>query len=225
MEIYRILFVVFFIVSIFVMTIFITVSSFLYERNNSKKYNFLNGFMFEINNFRRYNKQSWLSLTCLILIMLLFISPSIFFILYGKGSLVYQIILILFSVISSGSMFALFFIKLSNYKLHIAFNSVFAISNLISIVLSTFFLGSGDTYGFIYSSEFSKVLIVILGIIFVILEALLMLNPTYKNWDRMVKVDASIYSRPKYCYLSILEWGSVIIYLLSLSLPLISLFA
>lgn len=225
MEIYRILYVVFFIVAIVIMTMFITISSFLYERNNSKKYNFLNNFMFEINNFRRYNKQSWLSLTGLILVMLLFIAPSIFFVLYGKGSLIYQIVLIVFSTISSVSMFALFFIKLSNYKLHIAFNSVFAISNLISIVLSTFFLGNGEVYGFIYSSQFSSTLIIVLGIIFIILEALLMLNPTYKNWDRMIKVDASIYARPKYCYLSILEWGSVIIYLLSLTLPLIALFA
>ena len=221
---YRILFIAFFALAVIVHMVYLTVSYFLYQRNNSKAYNFLNNFMFEINNFRRYQKQSWLSLTVLILIGLLYIAPSVFFLLNNRGSLVYQIMFIVMSTISSGSMIALYFIKLSNYKLHIAFNSVFTISNIIFLVLSILFLGSGESFGFIYNNDSTKILIIILGIVFIVFQAILMLNPTYKSWDRMVKVDAT-YSRPKYCYLSILEWGSVIIFTINFILPIIALFA
>ena len=37
-----------------------------------------------------------------------------------------------------------------------------------------------------------------------------MLNKNYKNWFKMVKVDAETYNRPKYCYLAILEWGTLL---------------
>ncbi len=221
---YRYLFVIFFIVAILVHVVYLAVSYFIYQRNNSKVYNFFNNFMFELNNFRRYQKQSWISLSVLVLIGLLYISPSIFFLLNGKGSLVYQIMFIVMSTISVTSLLALFFIKLSNYKLHLAFDVVFAMSNLIFGVLSIIFLGSGESFGFIYNESSTKILIIVFGVIFAVLQAIIMLNPTYKTWDKMVKVDAT-YSRPKYCYLSILEWGSFIIFVLNFILPCIALFA
>jgi len=46
------------------------------------------------------------------------------------------------------------------------------------------------------------------------------MNPTYKNWSKMVKMNAEIYSRPQHCYLAIIEWGSFLSYLASF-IPLI----
>ena len=55
----------------------------------------------------------------------------------------------------------------------------------------------------------------VVSIILLIFEFILMLNPKYKNWFKMVKVDAETYNRPKFCYLAILEWGTLLNLILS----------
>ena len=54
----------------------------------------------------------------------------------------------------------------------------------------------------------------------IIFMIVLICNPSYKSWAKLVKVDAQTYNRPKYNYLAILEWGSFIVHLVSY-IPLI----
>ena len=65
-----------------------------------------------------------------------------------------------------------------------------------------------------------KIVVIVVILLLVIFELILMFNKTYKNWAKMVKMDAELISRPKYCYLPMLEWGNFLIYILSF-IPLI----
>ena len=70
-----------------------------------------------------------------------------------------------------------------------------------------------------------SILSLILGIVFVIVELALMLNPSYKRWFKMMSVNNDAQSRPKYCYLSVLEFGSLLVYVSSFILLTIACFA
>jgi hypothetical protein len=108
------------------------------------------------------------------------------------------------------------FIKLSAFKLHMVFSTIFVALTLALNGLYMFFFTS-ENYVFVKGSlpQSMQIVMFIILMAIIIFEFFLMINPTYKNWARMVKVDAETYNRPKKCYLAILEWGTMLNLLLS----------
>lgn len=217
-------FLIFALACVVVFVIFVIASFFQYGKNG-KQYNFFNNFLYELNGFRRYNKKSYIYLATLILLLILLICPYVIFFMVEGHSIIYKSLILVFSIVSSASIFALFFIKLTNYRLHIAFDALLGSSNMILFLIHAIFLSSTSMGGFIFSSKAIYVLIVVLCIVFIVAELLLIVNPSYKKRDKMIKLDNAGYSRPRICYLSILEFGSIIVYFASFIILAISLFA
>ena len=190
-----------------------------FNRTGSAKFNFLTYLPYEINRFKRDQKSSYV-------FPVIQVAGSIFFAfpLYLFAILVYQsggsaipcfvfagvlsLALIVYNIVS--------FIKLSAFKLHMVFATILVSLTLCLDALYLFFLTSSKYYflnGVI--SQNMQISLFIILIIFMIFEFFLMLNPTYKNWARMVKADAETFNRPKKCYLAILEWGTMLNLMLS----------
>ena len=191
-----------------------------FNKTGSGKYNFLSYFPFELNQFKRNSKKSWIYETLIIFSSLLLGFSLIFYLLYIHFDFrdIYQLyILMAVMFISLLSVNLLFFIKLSAYKLHLIFAIIFAFSTLLSVVLELLLLGRNDVLGLNMSTPLINIIISVVAIIFMIV---LICNPSYKSWAKLVKVDAQTYNRPKYNYLAILEWGTFIVHLVSY-IPLI----
>ena len=96
------------------------------------------------------------------------------------------------------------------------FSTIFVSLILVIYSLYLFFFTS-SSYVYINGvlSQKMQIAMFIILILLMIFEFVLMLNPTYKNWAKMVKVDAETFNRPKKCYLAILEWGTFLNLLLS----------
>ena len=225
MKTYEIIFIISLLVLVVFLFVFIIVSINNYNKGGVKKYNLFSNFLYELNGFRRYNKLSYTYFGALILLLVLMIMPYFVFFLKGRGDLAYRILILVFSIVSSSSIFALFFVKMSQYKLHLAFDCLLASSNVCLLLVHALFIGLGDRAGFIFSNKTFSILSLILGIVFVIVELALMLNPSYKKWFKMMSVNNDAQSRPKYCYLSVLEFGSLLVYVSSFILLTIAYFA
>lgn len=197
-----------------------------YNKTGAKKYNFLNSFPFELNCFRLNQKISWVFAVSLIVLSLSVVFPFLAFaIINTKNSIEAGIrhviscyLLFFISLISVSSFVLLNFIKLSNYRWHIICDAIFITSTMCLDILMMLLLGTTSLLHLVIRNEI-RVLIVIIGILILIFLAILMLNPTYKNWSKMMKYDADSYERPKYSYLCMLEWG-VFLSLILLLVPL-----
>ncbi len=120
---------------------------------------------------------------------------------------------ILFTVFTLASFFfvVLTHLKLSYYSSHMLFTTLFVASTLLLLSLYIFFF-TNDHYNFgngIINKEV-QITNFVISLILLIFEFGLMLNKNYKNRFKMVKVDAETYNRPKFCYLAILEWGTLL---------------
>jgi len=115
----------------------------------------------------------------------------------------------------------LFFIKLSNYKLHIIFALIFYVLTILIYISVLFIFTNNNISNF---NVGNKTPIYVINIIMIIIMLILLLNPSYKKWNKMVKVDAQTYARPKYNYLATLEWGTLLSYFISFIPLIISLF-
>ncbi len=225
METYEIIYIISLLVLVVTFSVFIVVSIYNYNKGGVKKYNLFSNFLYELNGFRRYNKLSYTYFGALILVLVLMIFPYFIFFLKQRGDLAYRILILIFSVVSSASIFALFFVKISTYKVHLAFDCLLSSSNICLLLTHALFIGMGEKAGFIFSNKTFSVLALILGVIFVLVELCLMLNPSYKKWFKMMSVNNDAQSRPKYCYLSVLECGSMFVYFSTFILLTIALFA
>ena len=176
----------------------------IFNRTDSKKFSFFTFFPFELNPYRRQTKQGKFSLSLLSLLTLLMIVPIILFAI--SFNYVSSYVMMSFFIIAFCSFLALLFIKLSNYYKHLIFVSIF-VTVEFTLLLLMFFYFSNKNYGYSILTTKSIICIVLL-IIQMIFEFILIFNPNYKNWAKMVKMDAEIFSRPKYCYLAMLEWGT-----------------
>ena len=120
---------------------------------------------------------------------------------------------ILFTVFTLANFFfvVLTHLKLSYYSSHMLFTTLFVASTLLLLSLYIFFF-TNDHYNFgngIINKEV-QITNFVISLILIIFEFGLMLNKNYKNRFKMVKVDAETYNRPKFCYLAILEWGTLL---------------
>lgn len=120
---------------------------------------------------------------------------------------------ILFTVFTLANFFfvVLTHLKLSYYSSHMLFTTLFVASTLLLLSLYIFFF-TNDHYNFgngIINKEV-QITNFVISLILLIFEFGLMLNKNYKNRFKMVKVDAETYNRPKFCYLAILEWGTLL---------------
>lgn len=120
---------------------------------------------------------------------------------------------ILFSIFTLANFFFVILtqLKLSYYSSHMLFTTLFVASTLLLLSLYIFFF-TNDHYYFgngVIKKEI-QIANFVITLILIIYQFVLMLNKNYKSWFKMVKVDAETYNRPKYCYLAILEWGTLL---------------
>ncbi len=195
-----------------------------FNKTGSGKYNFLSFFPYELNQFKRNYKRSWIYEILIIFSSLLVLFSLVFYALFIHFEFhdIYQIYILLgMMFIAVFSFNLLFFIKMSAYKLHLVFAIIFAFSTLLTLVLELLLLTRNDVLGLNMSTPIINIIIIVLAIIFMLI---LICNPSYKSWAKLVKVDAQTYNRPKYNYLAILEWGSFISYLISFIPLIVSMF-
>lgn len=194
-----------------------------YSQTGTSKYSFLHNFPYELNYFRRSNRKSYLTFVTESFAGLLFIAASLMFALkYASTNPTSAFIIFTVMTLAQISFHVLRFIKLTNYRNHLIFVSINTVLNLFTLLLMYFFF-TNKNYQYTLNNGVRIAEIVYL-LILIILQFFLMLNPSYKNWYKMVNIEAEVYSRPKFCYLSILEWGNFLILSLSYLALLLILF-
>ncbi|HKL73147.1 MAG TPA: hypothetical protein VJY64_03120 [Candidatus Onthovivens sp.] len=190
-----------------------------YNKTGSENYNFLRFMPYELNSFKRYNKNTFFPMIIQLIGSLSLVLASVLFVIYFKDNFGAYVIGV-FSILSILSFNFLSFVKLSNYKLHLIFDACLISFNLLTILASLYFLNNRD-FNFIGNNNQVLIIInvIIISILF-IFQIVLMVNPTYKTWAKMVNLGAHTFNRPKVCYLAILEWGSLLVFILNF-IPLI----
>lgn len=219
------------IVGFFILSLLIYLAVYFAERKDfnatGNKFNFFQYFPFELNSYRRDNSKTLIRPISVSVATLLLVGINLLFALMTtmKGGAI-QAAYIMFGIsLIQGAIFStLRFIKLSNYKLHLVFASIFAGMNILILVTYVFFFYNKDFFFFNNTPFGARLTILIVSSLLLIGEFILLLNPSYKKWNRMVKVDAETFARPKYSYLVMVEWGSFLIYILSFVPVLIATF-
>ncbi len=182
------------------------------------KFNFFTYLPFELNPFRRYLKKSYIYLISMILGSLFLLSSLVFYFLKFNDKFIFITFLITI-FISILSFNILMFVKLSNTKIHLIFALINAFSVLLTSLLEFMLLGANDII--IYNLKTMNIVITIINLI---LCLILIFNPSYKKWVKMLQVDSKTVSRVKFNYIAILEWGSFIIMILNYIPLIISFF-
>lgn len=166
----------------------------------------VNNFLFYFNIFK-----SWFLKIIPNLIMIVAMLMFALHVQFNGGDITAAYII--FSVFTLANVFYMILtnLKLSYYSEHMLVTTLFVISTVLLLTLYIFFF-TNDHYNFgngvpKKGMEITNFIIIIILIVF---ELVLMLNKNYKNWFKMVKVDAETYNRPKYCYLAMLEWGTLL---------------
>lgn len=189
-----------------------------FGRTGSKKYSFLRYFPFELNRYRRDSNWSYCYPIGVIAASLALSLASFSFALAVQGNggaIIIAYIIAAISTITAIVFNIVTFVKLSNYLLHLIFAVVFLCLNLLNLVLQLFFF-TNPNYSFVsLPNQASQITIFVFVFLLLILEAVLMFNPAYKRRNKMVKVDAETFNRPRFNYLAMLEWGNFFIYILS----------
>lgn len=193
----------------------------IFMQTGDKKYSFLRYFPYELNQFRLRNKKTYLLVFIELLAVVCLISANLFPAIYFSQKLnvfIPSYSMFVVASISIISFLVLRFVKLTLFKTHLFFVTLFVAFNLFTLMLYYMFFTNQD---FQFVTDLGvKIAIIVICLILVVFEVFLMLNKTYKNWAKMVKMDAELVSRPKYCFLPILEWGSFLVYIFSY-IPLI----
>ena len=192
-----------------------------FMQTGDKKYNFLRYFPYELNQFKLRNKRTYVFLAIELVAALCFIASSLFAAMYFAFKLNVPISAYSMFVASALTMITfivLRFVKLTAFKQHLLFVTLNVVFNLLTLMLYYLFF-SNSQFPYVTTTSV-RIVVIILILILIVFEFVLMLNKTYKNWAKMVKMEAELTSRPKYCYLPMLEWGSFLVYVLSF-IPLI----
>lgn len=192
-----------------------------YNRTGSKKYNFLTYFPFELNGYRRHASSSFIDVSLMIVTYLLLIVPVVIFAIFSNLPSSYIMLAV---YIFALTIFAcLFFTKLSAFKLHVSFACIFVCLEVLYLLLSlTYYANENSAY--VINDEV-RIIITIFIILQIIFEIILIVNPSIKDWAKKVRIDAETFSRPKYNYLAMLEWGTFLNFLLNyIVLILVSFF-
>jgi len=203
--------------------------SFAYEwikfgQTGDKKYSFLTYYPYELNQFKRSNSKSYFPVILSFFASGCLICASLFFVIANiKINPTSSIIFLVVSALSAICFNVLRFIKLTFYKGHLLTAVIYMCLNLFLVVLYYLFF-TNESFGYVFVRSKRIILMVVL-LALAFFEFYLMVNHTYKDWYRLVKVEGGVYSRPKHCYLAILEWGNFLIYILSFIPLFIVLFA
>ncbi len=190
-----------------------------FNKTGNEKYNFLRFFPFELNRYKRDQSSSYVYPILQGFGTLCIATASLFFALqvfYKGGASTIAFILFAISFITALAFNILTFVKLSNYQLHLIFAVILVCLNLLSLICGLFFLPNNNYYFVNTTSQATQITIFIVFFLLLVFEAVLMFNPAYKRWNKMVKVDAETFNRPKFNYLAMLEWGNLLIYILNL---------
>lgn len=190
-----------------------------FSKTGTSKYSLLRYFPFELNCFKRNSKLSYVYPVVTFMGTLIISAAFLFFALETQnngGAITVAYIMFVVSCLTGLVFNALTFIKLSNYQLHLIFAVLFVCLNLLEMILSLFFLPNTNYVYVNAPHQATQIAVFIVTFLLLIFEAVLMFNPSYKRWNKMVKVDAETFNRPRFNYLAMLEWGNFIIYILNL---------
>ena len=212
-------FLVSFFAGLFILVLVYFLQAKSFSKTGNTKYNLLRYFPFELNRYRRNQKWSVFYPIC-VLFGTLFISTSILLFAIetqqSGGAATIPYIMFGLSLIAAFIFNGLTFIKLSNYQLHLIFAVIFVCLNILQIFLNFFFLTNGNYFFVNAPRQPIQITVFIICFLILIFEVVLMFNPSYKRWNKMVKVDAETFNRPRFNYLAMLEWGNFIVYVLNI---------
>lgn len=193
-----------------------------FAKTGNGKYNFLRYFPFELNCFKRNQKVSYFyalaSLFAAIFFSASFLSFA-FAVTNNGGATIVAYIMFAISLITGFIFYFLTFIKLSNYTMHLIFAVILLCLNLLQLLLELFFLPNSNYFFINVANQGTQISLFVIVFLMLIFEAVLMFNPAYKRWNKMVKVDAETFNRPRFNYLAMLEWGNFLVYILT-ALPI-----
>ena len=196
-----------------------------FNKTGSQKFGFFRFLPFEINSFKRNQSKSYLVPIVLFVGLLLSASPLLVFaldVVKNKGDITASFIFFTVYTLAIITFMFLYFIKMSNYKLHVIVVTIFSgLVLLLNTLYLFFFTSDGHSFDGEFLTQEVRIACLIIGFILLIFEFVLMFNPTYKRWLKMRTLDATTqFNRPKYCYLAMLEWGTLLNLLLTY-IPLI----
>lgn len=194
-----------------------------FNKTGAKKYSFFRHFPYELNCFRKNSKYSWIYAISLVVACLLLIFPFFAFAFIsgrelatrGGWTIAAGYILFGISIISAISFISICFTKLSNFKGHVISAVIFVISILCSYLMMLLYFGTDVFLRYEIRNEV-RIVIFFICLIFIALLILLMFNPSFKNWAKLVKYEGDNYERPKFSYLCMLEWGAFLAFVLEL---------
>lgn len=194
-----------------------------FKETGTERYNFLKFFPYELNMFHRLNKVSFIHLILPVLGSLCLLGSMVFFglgVIKQGGAVTAAFILVGAHALFLIAFNLLRFIKLTNYRNHLIFSSITVGSLLLIAILSAFFFFNGEISFFRNNHLAIRIIASGISILIIVFEFILLFNKSYKDWAKLVKVEAENFSRPKHCYLAIVEWGSALAYLITY-IPLI----
>ena len=163
-----------------------------FSKTGTSKYSLLRYFPFELNCFKRNSKLSY-------------VYPVVTF----MGTLIISAAFLFFALETQNNGGAI-------TVAYIMFVVSFVCLNLLEMILSLFFLPNTNYVYVNAPHQATQIAVFTVTFVLLIFEAVLMFNPSYKRWNKMVKVDAETFNRPRFNYLAMLEWGNFIIYILNL---------
>ena len=190
-----------------------------FNRTGSFKFSFFTYLPYEINRFKRDQKSSYIFPFVQFAATIFLTVPAFLFAILVQekgGSFIPCYVCASVLTLAMVAYNFVTFVKLSAYKLHMVCTTIFVSLTLALDALYLFFFTSNN-YMFVNGvmNQSMQIALFVIIILLMIFQFVLMLNPTYKNWAKMVKVDAETFNRPKKCYLAILEWGTILNLILS----------
>lgn len=207
-------------ISLFVINAFLSRNEF--NMTGSAKFSFRQYFPFELNPYRRNRSNSYIFPFLNIAGSLAILAASLMFVIESNtinGNIGPSIVFIVLVFIALVAFNALTFIKLSALKLHLAFVAIFLGATLLLNILYAFYFLNVNIKLIRDTKMVVRVIASIFALINVIILFVLMVNKNFKNWAKLVQLDAETYVRPKVSYLPVLEWGTFVV-LLSSFIPL-----
>lgn len=215
----QICFIIFLIVGLLFIagTLFTQITSF--NRTGAKKFKFYTYLPFELTTYNGNIIQKTMTIIVKNFGEISLSIAMLMFALYAQqngGDMMAAYILFAVYTLSMFSFCILKELKLSRYTAHMFATTFYVACTILLLSLYIFFF-TNDRYNFGNGIINKGVQIAnfVCTIVLLIFEFVLMLNKYYKNWFKMVKVDAETYNRPKYCYLAIVEWGTYLNLILS----------
>lgn len=213
---YKDLFLTFFIAGIALFLLAFVIDYLYQKRRDGKEFHILKSPVYELNSFKKDDKKSHLIYALYIFAQCLIAAASLMFAIYYSNlfSAVSAYIFFAIAVISMIIFNILRFVKLTNFKGHLIFCVSYVCINLLLVVLY-FIYFTNTNYGYCLSDS-KRIPMIISTLILVLFECFLMLNSGRKGWAYTIKEDdkGNVVTK-KINYLALLEWGNLLVFILS----------